>query len=125
MVSMSGSWTLMNASRDFVAIVDSTLGPVWLGEKFGIILFDPPFFNAVPVSQLFVVIRELANFNHDQKMLISWPTRRSVVLLNAFHRFGLVPTGFRPGYTTVLNEGKNKIEFFGNLGADCQKLLKL
>jgi hypothetical protein len=92
--------------------------PEWLGESFGIILFDPPFFNAVPVGHLFDVIRRLSNYDYGQKLLISWPTRRGKLLLEAFEQFGLEPTGYRPGYVSVLNEGKNEIEFYGNLGAD-------
>jgi hypothetical protein len=97
--------------------------PEWLGESYGIILFDPPFFNAVPVGNLFDVIRGLSGYDFNQKLLISWPTRRSAILLGRFEQFGLEPTGYRPGYVSLLNEGKNEIEFYGNLRQDQHRML--
>jgi hypothetical protein len=90
--------------------------PHWLGEEFGIVLFDPPFFNAAPVSRFADAVRMLAKYRGDQKVLISWPVRRSKAILEAFSQFGVVATGYRPGYVSVLNQGKNAIEFYGNLG---------
>ena len=92
--------------------------PEWLGEAFGIIVSDPPFFNAVPVSALFDTVRVLSRYSVDQKLLVSWPVRRSKVLLNAFSAYDLAPSGFRPGYSSVPNEGTNLIEFYGNLGEE-------
>jgi hypothetical protein len=92
--------------------------PHWLGEQFGIILFDPPFFNAAPVSQMVDAIRMLARYTPEQKLLISWPARRSKTILDAFSQFRLVATGYRPGYGAVVNAGKNLIEMYGNLGAE-------
>jgi hypothetical protein len=89
--------------------------PSWPGESFGVILFDPPFFNAAPISRLFDAVRMLSHYHFDQKLLMSWPTRRAHLILETFHQFGLSPTGFRPGYVTVANQGKNEIEFYGNL----------
>jgi hypothetical protein len=89
--------------------------PNWLGEDFGIILFDPPFFNATPVSMLVDAVRMLARYTSGQKLLISWPIRRSKTLLEGFSEFDLVATGYHPGYVTVANNGKNAIEFYGNL----------
>jgi Probable N6-adenine methyltransferase len=90
--------------------------PHYLAETFGIVLVDPPFFNAVPTSQFLDAIRMLSHYNNDQKILVSWPNRRSKVLLESFSTFNLKPTGYRPSYVTVVNDGKNAIEFFGNLG---------
>ena len=36
--------------------------PRWLNEQFGIILFDPPFFNAAPVSRFVEAVRILARY---------------------------------------------------------------
>ena len=97
--------------------------PHWLGEEFGIILFDPPFFNAAPVSTFVDAIRMLAKHSFDQKLLISWPIRRSSTILRAFSRFGIASTGYRPGYVSVANEGKNAIEIYGNLaGGEYERL---
>ena len=80
--------------------------PRWLGESFGLILFDPPFFNAAPVSQFVETIRMLAKYQTDQKLLISWPVRRSKKLLESFSQFGLKATGYRPGYESVPTKGR-------------------
>lgn len=97
--------------------------PRWVGESFGVILFDPPFFNAAPVGHLLDVIRGLSRYDCRQSLLISWPTRRSGSLLKAFQQFELEPTGYRPGYLSVENEGKNEIEFYGNLGTEIHRSL--
>ena len=51
--------------------------PKWIGgDKFGIILCDPPFFN-IKLSQLFKAIRLLSQFDFTQPILISYLVRRS------------------------------------------------
>jgi hypothetical protein len=91
--------------------------PEWLGEEFGLLLCDPPFFN-VSLSQLFHALRLLARHDLRQPLLVSYLTRRAANLLGTFAPFGLEPTGFFPGYQTVQKLARNEVEFFGNLGAE-------
>ena len=46
--------------------------PEWLGEEFGIILCDPPFFN-VSLSQLFAALRLLSRNRYEQPLLDKLP----------------------------------------------------
>jgi hypothetical protein len=91
--------------------------PEWIEEKFGLIVCDPPFFN-VSLSQLFAAIRSLSQFDYNQRLLISYLTRRSSNLLGTFGSFNLSPTGYFPSYQTVDNAERNQIEFFSNLSDD-------
>ncbi len=88
--------------------------PDWLGEEFGLILCDPPFFN-VSLSQLFAALRLLSRNRYEQPLLISYLSRRSVSIAGTFARFGLTATGYYPRYKTVQALARNEIEFFGNL----------
>lgn len=87
--------------------------PKWQGDEFGVIMCDPPFFK-VSLSQLFSSIRLLSRHDYSQKVMICYLTRRGANLMGTFHQFGLVPTGFHPGYRTVRNVDRNEIEFFAN-----------
>ncbi|MBW3637159.1 MAG: protein-lysine N-methyltransferase, partial [Armatimonadetes bacterium] len=71
--------------------------PEWLGETFGVIVCDPPFW-IVSLSQLFAAIRLLARHDYAQPLAICYPTRRGANLTGTFARFGLAPTGFLPKY---------------------------
>jgi hypothetical protein len=95
--------------------------PTWLGERFDLIVCDPPFYG-VSLSQLFTAIRTLARHDYAQPLLVAYLRRRSANLLGTFARFGLAPTGYCPGYQTVQACARNEIEFFGNLG-DAQTAL--
>ena len=88
--------------------------PEWLGEEFGLILCDPPFFN-VSLSQLFAALRLLGRNRYEQPLLISYLGRRSASIVGTFARFGLTATGYSPRYKTVQALARNEIEFFGNL----------
>jgi hypothetical protein len=88
--------------------------PEWLGEPFGLILCDPPFFR-VSLAQLFTAVRLLSRYDYRQPLLISYLSRRATNILGTFARFDLQPTGYYPGYLTVQNVDRNGIEFFGNL----------
>ncbi len=88
--------------------------PEWLGEEFGIIVCDPPFFN-VSLSQLFAALRLLSRNRYEQPLLISYLRRRAANIEGTFTRFGLTATGFCPSYQTVQALARNEIEFFGNL----------
>ena len=90
--------------------------PEWIGEKFDIILCDPPFFK-VSLSQLFRAIRLLSQHDYLQPLLISYLVRREANICGTFSRFDLQPTGIFPTYQTVRSCAKNDIEFFGNLPA--------
>ena len=87
--------------------------PLWLGEHFGVIVCDPPFWK-VSLSQLFGAVRLLAKHDFTQPLAICYPTRRSANLMGAFARFGLQPSGFSPKYRTVQDTERNQIEFFAN-----------
>ena len=89
--------------------------PEWLGEAFGLIVCDPPFFG-VSLSQLFTAIRLLSRNDYSQPLLISYLARRASNILGTFARFGLAPTGYRPRYLTVQDQDtRNAIEFFANV----------
>jgi len=88
--------------------------PEWLGEEFGIIVCDPPFFNA-SLSGLFSAIRTLSRNDFDQPLFVTYLVRRSPNVIGTFSPFGLRPTGLHPDYLTVVNCRKNDIEFFSNV----------
>jgi hypothetical protein len=88
--------------------------PQWLGEEFGLIVCDPPFWK-VSLSQLFAAIRLLARHDYAQPILICYPSRRAANLMGTFARFNLQPTGYFPQYVTVQKVERNEIEFFSNL----------
>ena len=89
--------------------------PEWLGETYGLIVCDPPFFN-VSLSQLFAAIRLLSRSDFSQNMLLCYLQRRAASVCGTFAPFGLEPTGCLPGYQTVQQSERNVIEFYGNLG---------
>ena len=91
--------------------------PEWLGEEFGLLICDPPFFR-VSLSQLFTAMRLLSRNNYEQPLLISYLSRRSSNLRGTFSRFNLEPTNYYPIYQTVQSVRRNDIEFFGNLGPE-------
>lgn len=88
--------------------------PEWIGEAFGLIICDPPFFG-VSLSQLFTAIRLLARHDYAQPILVSYLARRAPNILGTFAHFGLQPTGYHPGYQTVQAVARNDIAFFGNV----------
>jgi len=96
--------------------------PQWLNQSFDIIVCDPPFFN-VSLSQLFKAIRMLSHNNFEQKLMLSYLTRRSGAVTGSFHLFNLKPTGYYPRYVTLQKTEKNKIEIFSNFGEESNKLL--
>ncbi len=87
--------------------------PLWRAETYGAIFCDPPFWE-VSLSQLFAAIRLLAHHNWEQPLAICYPTRRAKNICGTFARFGLQPTGYFPGYLTVQQLERNRIEFFAN-----------
>ncbi|MEO1088757.1 MAG: hypothetical protein AAFY88_31385 [Acidobacteriota bacterium] len=96
--------------------------PEWLADRFDVILCDPPFYN-VSLSKLFETLRGLAHYDFKQRLMVSYLSRRASALGRAFGPFDLQPTGYFPGYVTVQESPKNRIEFFGNL--DGAELLPL
>lgn len=97
--------------------------PEWLGEPFGLILCDPPFFN-VSLSQLFAAIRMLSRNDFRQPLMVSYLTRREASLLRAFSDFKLKPTGYLPRYQTVQASPKNEIAFYSNVEEALLRALK-
>ena len=91
--------------------------PEWLGEVYGVIVCDPPFYN-VSLSRLFAALRTLSRNDFAQPLLVSYLRRRSAAVLGTFQPFGLEPTGYLPGYQTVEPVERNEIEFFSNLSPD-------
>jgi Probable N6-adenine methyltransferase len=86
-----------------------------LDEQFGIIICDPPFLS-VSLPGLFKIMDMLSGNNYGQPLLINYLSSRATAITAAFAPFGLQATGFEPGYETIQNVGRNKMEFFGNLG---------
>ena len=87
--------------------------PLWRPETYGVILCDPPFWK-VSLSQLFAAIRLLAHYSFEQPLAICYPTRRAKNICGTFAPFGLEPTGYFPGYVSVQELERNRIEFFAN-----------
>ena len=96
--------------------------PEWLGEEFGIIVCDPPFYN-LSLSRLFAGLRLLSRNLYTQPLLVSYLVRRSSGILGTFSRFNLEPTNYRPTYQTVQKVPRNEIEFYGNLGPEAHHKL--
>ena len=91
--------------------------PRWLGERFDLLVCDPPFYN-VSLSRLFAAVRTLALNDYGQALLISYLRRRSPNVLGTFAPFRVRPTGYFPGYRTVEACERNEIEFYGNLAEE-------
>ena len=87
--------------------------PLWRDETFGVMMCDPPFWK-VSLSQLFAAIRLLSHHNFDQPLAICYPMRRAKNVCGTFAKFGLEPTGYFPGYVSVQELERNRIEFFAN-----------
>lgn len=88
--------------------------PEWLGEKYNLIICDPPFFN-VSLSCLFAAIRILSQNDFNQPILISYLQRRANNILGTFSKFGIAETDYFPSYQTVKNCQRNDIRFFSNI----------
>lgn len=86
-----------------------------LGEDFGIIICDPPFLT-VSLEQLFATVKVLSLGDYSRPLIINYLASRAPAITGVFSPFGLRPTGYRPGYGTIQNLGRNEMEFFGNLG---------
>lgn len=97
--------------------------PQWLGEEFGLIVCDPPFFKA-SLSQLFTAIRVLSRYDFSQPILLCYLSRRATNVTGAFTPFKLEATGYHPAYQTVRNLARNEIEIFGNLGEEKHAALR-
>lgn len=91
--------------------------PIWRPEIYGVIICDPPFWK-VSLSQLFAAIRLLSQHNWEQPLAICYPTRRAKNICGTFARFGLEPTDYFPGYVSVQELERNRIEFFANFEWD-------
>lgn len=87
------------------------------GEHYGIIICDPPFLS-IPLSQLLRAVTLLSGGDYAQPLLINYLSSRGPALTAAFSQFGLRATGYHPGYTSIQNSGRNRMEIFGNLGPD-------
>jgi hypothetical protein len=96
--------------------------PQWINKTYDIIFCDPPFFN-VSLSQLFKAIRMLSQNNFEQKLMLSYLSRRTGAITGSFHLFNLQPIGYFPTYVTVKKTEKNLIEFFSNIDEEQTKLL--
>ena len=89
--------------------------PEPLGERFGIIICDPPFLT-ISLPQLLGAIEVLGEGDYSQPLLINNLSSRVPQMVRVFASFGLQPTGYRPRYRTIQNVGRNRMEWFGNLG---------
>jgi len=97
--------------------------PEWLGERFGLIFCDPPFFN-VSLRQLSSAIRLLSQHDVQQPLGLTYLHRREAVFLRTFSDLNLQPTDFFPTYTTVAPDPKNDIRLYTNLDAPRLALLQ-
>lgn len=90
--------------------------PERLSERFGIIICDPPFLT-ISLPQLFTAIEVLSRGDFSQPLLINYLSSGARQITRVFAPFGLQPTGYHPGYKTIQNVGRNRMELFSNLGA--------
>jgi len=81
---------------------------------YHLIICDPPFFS-VSLHNLLRSIESLTHYNYRTKIMISYLKRRENQFLDTFKDFNLKPTGFFPGYRSLENSGKNRIEFYSNI----------
>ncbi len=98
--------------------------PEPLGERFGIIICDPPFLT-ISLPQLLSVIEVLSAGDYTQPLLINNLSSRAPQITRIFAPFGLQPTGYRPGYRTIQNVGRNRMELYGNVGVGQEKPVSL
>jgi len=98
--------------------------PTWLGNRFDIILCDPPFYK-ISLSQLFVALRTLSLNDFSQPLLLSYLVRREANVLKTFSPFSLRPTGYHPAYETVQRCERNDIQFYSNLPEQRLRQLKV
>lgn len=91
--------------------------PEPLGERFGVIICDPPFLT-ITLQQLFHAVEILSLGNYAQPLLINCLSSRAPLITRIFTPFGLKSTGYGPGYEKIQNSGRNRMEFFGNLGPE-------
>lgn len=96
--------------------------PAWTGEKYGVIICDPPFFK-VSLSQLFRAIRVLARHDFAQPLMIFYLSRRATNVMGTFARFNLQATGWQPRYQTVQRVERNQIEAFSNTTSAIQPVV--
>jgi hypothetical protein len=87
--------------------------PEPLGEQFDIIICDPPFLT-ISLPQLFAAIEVLSQGDYTQPLLINNLSSRARQITHVLAPFGLQPTGYHPGYRTIQNVGRNRMELFGN-----------
>jgi hypothetical protein len=88
--------------------------PEPLGDRFGIIICDPPFLT-ISLSQLFSAIEVLSQGDDSQPLLLNNLSSRAQQIIRSFAPFGLQPTGYHPGYRTIQNVGRNRMELFGSV----------
>ena len=109
------SWILTNVSPALPGFATFDLNqPHWIDSKFDVIVCDPPFFN-VSLHRLFTALRLLSHHDFQQPLLVSYLTRRTKSVLDAFDSFNLRPTDYFPKYATVEENERNRIEFFSNI----------
>ncbi len=110
--------TILDTDRRFQTVVGYRYydlhAPTWLGDDFGIILCDPPFFN-VSLRELEHAIRMLARYDYAQPLVLCYLERREAALLRVFARYGLRPTDKVLGYQDVTPKAKNRIVLYTNV----------
>lgn len=96
--------------------------PEWLGETFGIIVCDPPFFN-ISLDRLFRAIRILSRYDYTQPLLICYLARRASNVVGTFCRFNLERINYKVEYQTIQSTDRNEVFLYGNLGASAHTQL--
>lgn len=91
--------------------------PEPLDEKFGVIICDPPFLS-VPLERLFETVELLSHEDYGQPLIINYLASRASNITRVFAPFGLRATGYYPGYATIQNFGRNRMELYGNLAPE-------
>jgi hypothetical protein len=101
--------------------------PKGLGEKYDLIICDPPF-TIVAIEQLFYAVKRLSRNNQYQKILISWEQQYlKEKFMKIFSYFNLRLTGFcltyRQGFIPFPDELKQEygeeviVELYSNFPA--------
>lgn len=89
--------------------------PVYISDKFDLIIMDPPFFN-VSMREIRKAIQVLTHYDTTETtIMISYLTRREAAFKAGMKPFEMKSMNYIPEYNTVdVTDPKRRIEFYVN-----------